>query len=188
MTKPKPRPRTELVRVSLTPEVYSQYGMSAARMTAAEGRRVDVRDYAANALAYYEAHVRACLRCSASLRCDAHGSSALRPAEPPSVDVDGAQFKVLVDCYFSEYRLARGEDPPFESRDGEAVKKLLRAVGFARAEKTIRAVYADAFWRKHASIRTIADDPARHAGDTGQGSSKTSLQKASGFVGGKEVQ
>lgn len=161
-----------------------------AMLTKAEGKRRNHKDVLRNAFAFYVASISHCISCRAGSRCEVHGTAALRPDadKKPEKDtsVDPAEFTLLRDVYFLLFTEARRERPSFGAREGKALKDLLKAEGFDRAKKAIVAAFADEFWRGKATILTIALDPSRHLGEASQKKQGGSLQRDSGFQGGKE--
>jgi len=161
-----------------------------ALLTKAEGKRRNHKDALRNAFAFYVVSISHCISCRAHSKCSVHGTAALRPDadKKPEKDtsVDPEQLTLLRDVYFLLFAEARGERPSFGDREGKAIKDLLRAEGFDRAKKAIVTAFADEFWRSKATICTIAADPSRHLGEPSQKSQGGSLQRDSGFQGGKE--
>lgn len=163
-----------------------------AMLTKAEGKRRNHKDVVRNAFAFYIASISHCISCRAGSKCTVHGTAAVRPDadKKPEKDasIDPEQLSLLRDVYFLLFTEARGERPSFGDREGKALKDLLKAEGFERAKKAVVAAYGDEFWRGKATIRTIASDPSRHLGEPSQKKQGGSLQRDSGFQGGKERQ
>ncbi|HEX3851934.1 MAG TPA: helix-turn-helix domain-containing protein [Polyangiaceae bacterium] len=72
-------------------------------------------------------------------------------------------FTELKDLYVESYEAARGTKPPFDSRDGKAVKDLLAKCGAETAAAAIRGAFAG-FWKDKVTIRSIASEPAKFVG------------------------
>ena len=102
------------------------------------------------------------------------------PVNPPSTVApepdDAGQHSELTKLYFDLYAEARGVKPPFDSRDGKAVRDLLAACGAAMAADAIRGAFADNWWRCKATIRDVALQPARFLGLKSRGSLAPPLQ------------
>lgn len=77
---------------------------------------------------------------------------------------EAAEHKLLTELYFERYESARGEKPPFDGRDGKAIKDLLAKCGPESAAKAIRGAFADDWWRSKVTIRSIAAEPAKFLG------------------------
>lgn len=170
--------------ITVKVEVYPDAQQCAAWLSKAEGA-VKLPGAVANAIVFYRASMARCLRCQAGERCDIHGTDALRPPTQP--DVATEDFQRITHTYFACFTEARGQRPTFTTRDGAAVKQLIRAAGVERAEAALRAAFEDPYWRGKATIATIAADPSRFLGDAKAGV-KTTLQPDSGFESrGEEV-
>lgn len=76
----------------------------------------------------------------------------------------GRQHQEVVDLYFELYERARGEKPVFDSQDAKAAKKLREKVGLEKAKQALQGAFAHDFWRSTATIRSIANEPAKFLG------------------------
>jgi DNA-binding transcriptional ArsR family regulator len=77
---------------------------------------------------------------------------------------ESAEHKALTALYFNSYESARGAKPPFDKRDGKAVKDLLAKCGAEVAAAAIRGAFVDGFWKDKVTIRGIANEPAKFVG------------------------
>jgi len=85
--------------------------------------------------------------------------------ELPLADPEaGRQHQEVVDLYFELYERVRGEKPVFDSQDAKAAKKLREKVGLERAKQALQGAFAHDWWRSTATIRTIANEPAKFLG------------------------
>ena len=94
-------------------------------------------------------------------------AGARRGPNVPVVNLDpeeAAKHQALVLLYFERFEAVRGTKPPFDARDGNAVKQLLAKCGAETGAAAIRGAFADTFWRGKATIRTIANEPAKFVG------------------------
>ncbi len=176
----------DVLKLSIPATMLADVTDVASRLTRAERTGRDARDAGRNLLAIGLDTVSRCPSCVAGIVCGMHGTEALvklrgNEAAPVSNDVDGIEYEQLVSCYFVEFTNARGQGPAFVAADGEAAKKLLKAVGIARAEQAIRTAYASRYFKAHSTIRTIAADPSRHLGEATATSAGSTLQADSGF-------
>ncbi len=116
------------------------------------------------------------------------GSAAAQPGKPEAKKGSRAKspesipgFAAVVACYVDAFEAARGVKPPFQGRDGNAVKALLLAFGGSveRVCDAIRAAYAPGAWtRDKATLASIAADPAKCLGQGSLGASRSTLQHA----------
>lgn len=182
---------TERVTIPVTPDRAAEVQHVAAMFTRAEGKSRKPPDIGRNAIVYYMRSVHACLTCQSGSVCATHGTLALRPESATVTQEEGpatTEIRATTGLYFGLYKEVRGEAPAFGKREGKAVKDLLVAVGPERAERAIRAAFADSFWRDKSTICSIAADPSRFLGTAPAPSGRRgSLQADSGFVGGEEV-
>jgi Helix-turn-helix domain len=93
---------------------------------------------------------------------------------------EAAEHKSLTALYFSSYESARGTKPPFDNRDGKAVKDLLAKCGAETAAAAIRGAFADSFWKDKVTIRGIADEPAKFVGLRANGSNGRGARQPNG--------
>ncbi len=91
--------------------------------------------------------------------------SKARKARPKSAEAP-ERYADVVARYHELYEPARGEPPTFGSRQGAAVKQLMKAKGGADgAIAVLEKVYAPgSWWRDKATIVQIASDPDKYTG------------------------
>lgn len=102
-----------------------------------------------------------------------------RPKRDPEPSLpETPAYSETVKAYFEEYERAKGTKPPFGSRDGASVKKLLEAFGgdVARARQCIHNALTDPYCGPRATICSIAADPAKHDGTPGLGKKQLTIQ------------
>lgn len=178
--------KPERITITTSFEELSDLQSRAARMTQAEKARCNVPEFVRNAIAFYSAEQDRCLSCSANTPCQVHGTKVLRPAVAAESDVSTEDVRRVTAAYFSHFRTARGVAPQFDGAEGRAVKSLIRRMGADQTINIIERAYADTFWRNTATILSIDADPSRHLGTPSKSAMRSSLQRDSGYQGGKE--
>jgi hypothetical protein len=87
-------------------------------------------------------------------------------AEEPKESSDFSKIRTL---YFDRFESVRGTKPPFEARDGRAIKDLLAKCSVEQAVQAIEGAFRG-FRSDGVTIRMIASDPAQFIGMKAAGS------------------